>query len=177
MIIETKRLYLRPIAQTDLESIWAIYGDPQTHLFNPAGPYPDIAYTQAKLTNWLAEWSRNGFGNWAISLRSAPAKVIGCGGLSRRQIDETRNINLGYRFSTAVWGQGLATELALAALDYGFEQLKLPEISATVRENHLASRRVLEKVGMHQVSSLAEEGHKIGSAVYTIVAEKHRAMR
>lgn len=171
MIIETERLYLRPIAASDLDALYAIYGDPQTHLFNPAGPYPNISYAQNKLAGWLSQWPLNGFGNWAISLSRSPAEVIGFGGITRSKIDATRDINLGYRFSTAVWGQGLATELALASLAFGFEHLKLREISATVRANHLASRRVLEKVGMHKVGEIEEADHEIGSVIYTIMAD------
>lgn len=170
MIIETARMYLRPVAASDLDDLYTIYGDPQTNLFNPAGPYPNITYAQQKLTAWLAQWPLNGFGNWAISLHRDPAKVIGFGGISRIKIDETRDINLGYRFATTAWGQGLATEFAFASLAFGFEQLNLCEISAKVRENHLASRHVLEKIGMRKVGEVADKEHQIGSLVYTIVA-------
>ncbi len=171
MIIETERLYLRPVAAGDVDALYAIYGDPQTNLFNPAGPYPDIDFAQTILAGWMEQWPLHGFGHWAISLRSTPAEIIGFGGLSRRKVDETRNINLGYRFSTSVWGKGFATEFALASLAFGFDQLKLREISALVRENHLTSRQVLEKIGMQRVGELCEMENGVGSVVYTLRRE------
>lgn len=171
MIIETERLYLRPVAAGDADALYAIYGDPLTNLFNPAGPYPNIDFAQTILAGWLGQWPLHGFGHWAVSLCTAPAEVIGFGGLSRRKVDETRNINLGYRFSTSAWGKGLATEFALASLAFGFDQLKLNEISALVRENHLASRHVLEKIGMRRVGGISEMENGVGSVVYTLCRE------
>ncbi|HEN1476636.1 TPA: GNAT family N-acetyltransferase [Klebsiella pneumoniae] len=52
--------------------------------------------------------------------------------------------NLGYRLSTEAWGKGLATEFAIYAIKFGFDVIKLTEISAVVRENHLASQKVLQ---------------------------------
>jgi len=57
--------------------------------------------------------------------------------------------NLGYRFATEVWGQGLATEFSQYSLRYGFEQLQLNEISAVVRPQHQASQKVLIESGLN----------------------------
>ena len=47
------------------------------------------------------------------------------------------------------WGKGYATEIAGRIIKYGFEELYLPEIYATVDDDHSASIRVLEKAGMN----------------------------
>jgi RimJ/RimL family protein N-acetyltransferase len=47
-----------------------------------------------------------------------------------------------------VWGQGLATEGARAALRYGFEVVGLERIISTARADNAASRRVMEKCGL-----------------------------
>ena len=46
------------------------------------------------------------------------------------------------------WGKGLATEIAIALVDYGFRVLGLEEVFATVDDNHLKSHSVLNKAGM-----------------------------
>lgn len=53
-------------------------------------------------------------------------------------------------------GKGLATEFAIGAMRYGFEVLKLVEMSAVVRANHLASQKVLEKAGMRYINDIAD---------------------
>ena len=56
--------------------------------------------------------------------------------------------NLGYRFAPEAWGKGLATEFALAAVEYAFTILKLEEVVGIVRKNHLVSQKVLLKCGL-----------------------------
>jgi hypothetical protein len=45
----TERLCLRPVGGADLDELFRIYSDPETNIFNPAGPYPDIGYARAVL--------------------------------------------------------------------------------------------------------------------------------
>jgi RimJ/RimL family protein N-acetyltransferase len=132
----------------------------------PAGPYPDIDYASMVLQRWLAHWHDRGFGNWAISARDTPEKIIGFGGVSLRSYNDVTINNLGYRFSTEAWGKGLATEFAIGAIRYGFEALKLAEMSAVVRANHLASQKVLEKAGMRYINDIADVRCAAESALF-----------
>jgi len=50
MHLQTTRLFLRPVRADDADALFRIFGDPETNRFNPAGPYPDIAYAQKVLT-------------------------------------------------------------------------------------------------------------------------------
>ncbi|HCD2208557.1 TPA: GNAT family N-acetyltransferase [Klebsiella pneumoniae] len=143
MLVQTNRLYLRPVISSDLNDLFKIYGDPATNTFNPAGPYPNIDHAKMVMNRWLDHWQTHSFGNWAISPLTNPEKIIGFGGLGIRNYDDIVINNLGYRLSTEAWGKGLATEFAIYAIKFGFDVIKLTEISAVVRENHLASQKVL----------------------------------
>jgi RimJ/RimL family protein N-acetyltransferase len=57
-------------------------------------------------------------------------------------------VEIGWRLTRAAWGQGLATEAAHAALDFGFTHLKLREIVAITVPANAASRRVMDRLGM-----------------------------
>lgn len=57
-------------------------------------------------------------------------------------------VELGYRLSRAQWGRGYATEAARAWLGYGLLTLRLPEIVAFTDAGHIASQRVMAKLGM-----------------------------
>jgi ribosomal-protein-alanine N-acetyltransferase len=63
-------------------------------------------------------------------------------------LDETDEVEIGYLLSHAFWGRGLATEGGRIGLHYGFETLGLDEIIGLVHPDNIASRRVLEKLGM-----------------------------
>lgn len=174
VIIETKRLQLRPVTETDAQMLFSIYGDPATNQFNPAGPYPSLQHAETVLERWLTHWRDKGFGNWAIALRENPEQIIGFGGLSiSRYADITIN-NLGYRFATDAWGKGLATEFSLSAVHYGFETLGLSEISAVVRGNHLASQKVLMKTGLTYSREVDDVKNAPPSLLFTLSRDDWR---
>ncbi len=71
------------------------------------------------------------------------------GWFSFRPVTETPyDISLGYRLHQTTWGQGFATEGARALIDQGFTKLNVQRIIATTYQDNLASRRVMEKLGM-----------------------------
>ncbi|ENM2494139.1 GNAT family N-acetyltransferase [Serratia marcescens] len=164
----SERLQMRPPVMADLERFYAIFGDPQTQRFNPAGPLTSEAQAASALQERLAGWRQHGYGSWALALRERPDWVIGFGGLSWKPLGAQRTVNLGYRFDTCVWGMGLATEMARASLQYGFVGLGLGEISAIVRAENQASWRVLEKIGMQRVDTLDDVPGAAPSLVYTL---------
>ncbi|MGC0787334.1 GNAT family N-acetyltransferase [Pantoea agglomerans] len=168
MRLITSRLHLRPVISSDADELFRIYGDPATNTFNPAGPYPDIDYARDVLARWIKHWKDSGFGNWAISLKDNPERIIGFGGLSIRIHADTAINNLGYRFSVESWGKGLATEFANHAVNYGFGELKLPEISALVRANHLASQKVLVNAGLRYVQDIHDVRNTPASMLFTL---------
>jgi len=167
----SERLLLRPPTVDDLERLFAIYGDAATNTFNPAGPLPDIGRAQALLAGWLAQWRDRGLGPWAIAAQDDPAHVIGFGGISLHPYLEQERVNLGYRFATAAWGQGHATELGQAALDFGFDEHRCAEIFGLVRPQHAASIRVLEKIGMARFATLDDVPGQAPSLVYRAVRQ------
>ena len=168
MPIITSRLHLRPVINSDGNDLFRIYGDPATNTFNPAGPYPDIDYAHDVLARWLKHWEDYGFGNWAISLKDNPERIIGFCGLNIRSYADITINNLGYRFSTESWGKGLATEFANYAVSYGFNELKLTDISATVRANHLASQKVLKNAGLSYVRDIHDDKNLPASMQFTL---------
>lgn len=174
MQFETPRLYLRPVIASDAANLFKIYGDPATNLFNPAGPYPDIHHAERVLERWIGHWENHGFGNWAISLLDNPEIIIGFGGLSILRYADISINNLGYRFATQAWGKGLATEFAAWAVRYGFEEIKLTEISAVVRGNHLASQKVLQKTGLKYTRDINDVKDAPPSLLYSLTLEEWR---
>ena len=166
MLRTTSRLVLRPPGMDDLASLFAIYGDPATNTFNPAGPLKDVQQAASLMDNWLGQWRERGFGPWVVASRDAPGQVIGFGGISMHKYLEQERINVGYRFATSAWGQGYATELTQAALDFGFDEHGFKGVFALVRPMHEASIRVLEKAGMVLVGTLDDVPGGQPSRVY-----------
>lgn len=148
MFWESERLLYRPVSITDIDALFRIYGDVRTHEFNPEGVHQNSDQSRNALIQRTLDRERYGFDDWAVAERSNPGEIIGFGGLFVSQLKDRQVNTLGYRFAPESWGKGYATELACRALQYGFDELKLPEIVAALHENNIASRRVLEKAGL-----------------------------
>lgn len=166
--VTTARLLLRAPVPADLDRFHAIHGDPAANRFNPDGPMASMDVAAQAFTAWLQHWEQHGFGQWTAVAIDAPDTVIGFGGLALRAYGSRVRVNLGYRLDPACFGQGYATELALAARDAGFTQLRLPEMFALVRPDHQASIRVLEKIGMDLVELLDDVPRQAWSRVYRV---------
>jgi [ribosomal protein S5]-alanine N-acetyltransferase len=146
MRIETPRLLLREFQRSDVDALAPILADPLVMKFSPTGAL-SIAQTRVKIEGFIACYQDYGFGKWAVILKNTH-QLIGYCGIAVEQIDHQAEKELGYRLDSKVWGQGLETEAAIAALQYGFNSLKLPYVLGIVESANTASVRVLEKAGM-----------------------------
>ena len=94
-------------------------------------------------------FAAHGFGLWAVEIPGVAA-FAGFVGLSvpRFQAAFTPCVEVGWRLAAAHWGQGYATEGARAALAAAFGELGLEEVVSFTVPGNVASRRVMEKLGM-----------------------------
>ncbi len=147
--LETKRLILRPMLQTDFNALLLIFTDPKVMVAFNHPPF-----TNEQMQHWLHRnldhQSQFGYGLFSVILKETGELIGDCG---LEQMDELGAAELGYDFRSAFWNQGYATESAIAVRDFAFDVLKLPQLISLIRVGNLASKRVAEKVGM----SLAEE--------------------
>jgi ribosomal-protein-alanine N-acetyltransferase len=142
-VIETNRLCLRPLAQTDFESLCLLDGDPIVRSFFPEGVL-NPNQIQQELQRHLLNWQNKGFGIFAMIHRDTQTFIGRCG---FNQL-HSGTIELGYLLLPAYWGQGYATEAAKAVLNWGLGCLPADEIVGFAPTAHAASKRVLEKCGM-----------------------------
>ena len=67
-------------------------------------------------------------------------------------------IDVGYRLRREFWGQGIATESAIASLNYGFEILNYDVIYGAAEVENIGSNRVLKKIGLSFKEEFDYEG-------------------
>jgi RimJ/RimL family protein N-acetyltransferase len=149
MSIETDRLRLRPIAMTDAEVMLPLHRDADMQRYFGDGH----TYTPEESRTWLewhvGMWDLEGFSFFGARLKS-DATFVGWIGLNKVLDDPELAgcTEIGWFIDRRQWGQGLATEGALASLSFGFETLGLDRIIARYRTDNAASGRVMEKIGM-----------------------------
>lgn len=61
---------------------------------------------------------------------------------------EVPRMGIGYGAARAYWGKGYIPEATCAIIDWAFQQPSIFRVYATTDVENVASRRVLEKVGM-----------------------------
>jgi len=151
---ETERLILRELLPQDAAGMFEMDGDPEVHLFLGNKPVQSIEQSKTDIEFIRNQYIENGIGRWAVMEKST-GNFMGWAGLKliKEPINNHYNYyDLGYRFSKRFWGKGYATEAAIAARDYGFNELKLDEIIGIADTNNLGSIHVLEKVGLKRIS-------------------------
>jgi RimJ/RimL family protein N-acetyltransferase len=144
--LETQRLILRDFTLEDVSQLAPILSDPRVMEFSPKGVLSTVE-TQGKIEEFIALYQNRGFGKWAVIFK-ATNQLIGYCGIALERIDGMDEPELGYRLEPAFWGQGLATEAAKPALNYGLGQLQLPYLLGIVEPANTASAKILKKLGL-----------------------------
>ena len=147
-LLETDRLLLRRFTEVDEDALFDLDSDPEVMRFLSGGaPTPRDVIRNDILPRFLRYDERfPGYGVWA-AVEKATGEFSGWFSFqpSGEASDEVR---LGYRLSRAAWGKGYATEGSKALIRKGFSELDVRRVVATTYEDNVASRRVMEKVGM-----------------------------
>jgi RimJ/RimL family protein N-acetyltransferase len=145
MIIETERLQLRQMTQEDLPALAAILQDKET-MFAYEHAFSDEE-TQAWLDRMVEHYRNDGYGLWAVLLKSS-GEMIGQCGLTKQKVEEKEVLEIGYLFQRKYWKQGFAIEAAKACKTYAFETLHADEVYSIVRDNNIGSMNVAIRNGM-----------------------------
>ncbi|HEX8136564.1 MAG TPA: GNAT family N-acetyltransferase [Pyrinomonadaceae bacterium] len=143
--IETSRLRLRMFTPDDLDALSLITGDAEVMKYLGVSGPRTREKTQNTIDAILRHWQNHGFGIWAID-HKADRRLIGWCGL--QVLEKTPEVEVAYLLAKEYWNQGLATEAARAAVEYGFNGLNLKRIVAIARPENVGSYRVMEKIGM-----------------------------
>ena len=152
---ETERLILRELLPIDRNGLFAIDSDPEVHIYLGNNPVENIEKIDDNIKFIRKQYVDNGIGRWAV-IEKSTNNFIGWAGL--KLIRELTNnhidyYELGYRLNKSYWGKGFATESAKASLQYGFNTLNLNKIYAIADSKNVASRNVIEKIGLKYIET------------------------
>ena len=155
-ILQTPRLLLRHLLPEDLEPLFALYRDPQMRQY-----FPDGTRTRDE-TKAELEWFLHGhpkfpeLGLWATVERTTGVFLGRCG-LLPWQLEGKHEVELAFLIDKNRWGEGLATEAAVAIAEYARSRLKLQRLICLITPGNAASVRVAEKVGLSFERELIDE--------------------
>jgi ribosomal-protein-alanine N-acetyltransferase len=147
MILETSRLRLRPLRQTDAADLHALMSDAEVMAFWDISQVEDIELTSIILGDQVKQMKAKKAAYWAMELRESGV-FIGCCDLS--EIDRWHHrAEVGFIVAKAYWGDGYTQEAMAAVIDYGAQALRLKRLSARTHLGNVRSVRLLERLGFH----------------------------
>ncbi len=145
VFLESERLYLSRIEDTDLAIIHLLDTDPQVIEF--IAPPKTLEQSKERIQKTKELYDRGqGLGRW-LAYRKKDHQAIGWYVLC--PLDGSDQIEIGYRLLPQYWGQGYAKEMSKILLDYALHTLKLQEVVGVTNPSNEGSKKVLTKIGLH----------------------------
>lgn len=142
MILETKRLILRPWEESDAGECFRYAKDPRV---GPIAGWPvhtDIEYTRRVIREILSAPE-----TYAIVLKETALPVGSIGLHHNDRAEKDDEAELGYWLGVPYWGRGIVPEAAGEVIRHAFDDLGLARVWCGYYEGNERSRRVQEKLG------------------------------
>jgi RimJ/RimL family protein N-acetyltransferase len=178
--LRTERLRIREYTPDDIDLIHQYERDQQGIFFheNPGLTRKDVEEWLDELLRLAQEPIRYRH-QFAVELLET-GTLIGSARV-HNDVPDDRQGSVGYAYPRAYWGRGYGTESATAMLDFGFDELGLHRIEATIEPDNSASVHIAEKLGMRLEGHMKErfnapDGWR-DSLLYATTEEEWRARR
>jgi ribosomal-protein-alanine N-acetyltransferase len=143
--LETARLILRELSPSDAGSVFAILSDDHVTRYYDDDPFMGVSQARSQIEAWAGGYRNGRCIRWGIALNADNVIIGSCGyygfhGLHMRGA-------IGYELARSFWRQGIMTEALSAIIGFGFEEIGLNRIQATVMPENIGSVKLLEKLG------------------------------
>ncbi len=178
--LETKRLILRPFTDEDCYDLYEWASSVNVTRYVNWDKHRNLEDTKEfiKIVKELSE--KNSLIFMAVELKSTK-KVIGSVGIFQRSDLSRYTLELGYCLSDTAWGNGFILEASLAITDFGFLTMPyLERIEANCVVENIASRRIMEKMGMQREGVLRnffeKDGRIYNSYMYSVLRREWMTM-
>lgn len=145
---QTKRFILRPFRLFDVDDFYEMEADPEVHKYIGKDPVKTKEEVAVLVQGVLDQYKKNGIGRWAVEDKIT-GEVVGWSGIKLE--DKAREFSyydVGYRLKKKHWGKGIATEVGLESVRYGFVEMQLDKIAGGAELEHDVSNHLLQKIGL-----------------------------
>jgi ribosomal-protein-alanine N-acetyltransferase len=170
-VLETNRVLLRRIEETDAEEIFQIRSDERIMQFIDRPRAKSIEDARALISRITDDTNKSQGITWAITLKEN-IKLLGTIGFWRITVEHFR-AEIGYMLNFDYQGKGILSEAMPAILQYGFETIGLHSVEAQVKPGNNASIKLLEKNGFVREAYFNEnyffDGKFLDTVVYSVL--------
>lgn len=152
-VLRTERLLLRPLVPADAEAYAAMRYHPEVAKWLPPGQGDPVDGARASIERFAGAWRERGYSPWGVFLDGA---LIGHAGLN--YVPEFEQTEVLWALHPDHWGKGYATEVARAALGFGFDEVGLELIFAITKPDNIASQAVMKRLGLTYSRNVVYKG-------------------
>ncbi|WOD39942.1 GNAT family N-acetyltransferase [Nodosilinea sp. E11] len=149
--LNTERLLLRPLVETDAEMLYTIFSDTAVMRYWNTAPWEHVGEARDAIANDFEARRIGSYLQLGIE-KNADAQLIGTCTLFNFN-HQCRRAELGYALGRSAWGRGFMHEALSVLIDYAFGELNLHRIEAEIDPRNQASAKTLERLGF------LKEGH------------------
>jgi RimJ/RimL family protein N-acetyltransferase len=176
-ILTTERLRLEPFEDAHLDGLNAMNSDPEVMRY--LGPVEKREDTLKVIQRVKGRWIEHGFSWWSL-IERARGDVVGAGCVQHlrrggESPDPACPLEVGWRLRRDRWHQGLATEAAVAMVDFAFRTLGPDFLYAVCSPDNTASASVMKRLGMRYRG--IETWYDKELATYRIAADEWQERR
>lgn len=158
--LETERLILREFTEGDGNLLLELDSDPEVMKYLTDGHPSSQKEIKGAIERVFALKQRHQghFGFW-VALEKSSGEFMGwfhfrpC----KKDPDNVRSIEIGYRLKKKFWGKGYAPEVSSALIKKGFDELGVEIVWAKTMKKNQQSRKVMEKIGLQLECEFIEE--------------------
>ena len=152
-MIETERLILYPIRDSEMEALIARESDPELKQ----------AYAEMLRGSLREPEKRVWSAVWFLELKSKPGTVVG--DLSFKGLRDDGMVELGYGLRPGCCGRGYMTEAVKAVSAWAIAQTGVTRVEAETAPENAASQRLLARAGYLPTGEFGEEGPRFRYAL------------
>ena len=168
MVIETERLILREMAQSDFFALYKVLADSDIMQH-----YPDT-FDEDRVRNWIQRnidrYQILGFGLWAVCLKET-GEMIGDCGLTMQLINGQIKPEIGYHIRADKQRKGYAKEAAIAVRDWTFNNTPFNTVYSYMKYTNEPSAKTAISYGCKQVDEFSDEVNEI-TKVFAITRDE-----
>ena len=145
LILESDRLLLRPIKESDADDIFEIFSDKEVMRYYDLLPFSSINDAVNQVDIFRKCLSEKTMIRWGIELKES-GKLIGtCGFFAFSE--ESLKAEMGYELNSNYWNRGIMSEALKIIIDFIFRETDINRIEAYVEPMNTASSKLLESLG------------------------------
>lgn len=151
--LETERLYLRLLTVEDADAVYLHFSDEEITRFMDIEPCKDRKEAEEIIMYHIEDSGCR----WGLFEKTSNQLVGTCGYHYLRAKDGKLLGEIGFDLSRKYWGKGFMQEVLNTVIPFGFNEMKLTTIDATVDPKNERSMKLMEKLGFKRAPELQDQ--------------------